>query len=114
MHTAALHHPHRLAAAVLVVAALAVAASVAPIAQGKTPCSSFGTTWARSYNRSAARDQNPIRIIAACCKPIAGAHASACLVTTGFVGVREYGCELVDISPAGIVVGEGKHATTCA
>lgn len=109
MLAAARRHPRRLAAGVLVVAVLALSAAVAPIAQGKASCSSFGTTWARSYNRGAARDQNPIRIISACCTPIKGSHLSSCLLAVGEVGVREHGCERVDISAAGAVASEGVH-----
>ena len=109
MRTAALHHPRRLAAGVLVVVVLAIAAAVALIPQAKATCSSFGTTWARTYDRHAVQDQNPIRIISACCKPTNTANVSSCFLTVGQAGISEHGCELVDISSAGLVASEGVH-----
>jgi hypothetical protein len=110
MRTAPLRrHPRRLAAGGLVAGMLALAAWVAPIAHGKALCSSFGTTWARNYDHRAARDQNPTRIIAACCKPIKNSDLNSCVLTIGEVGVREHGCEQVDLSPAGNVASEGRR-----
>lgn len=73
-------------------------------------CSSFGTSYARSYDASAAKDGNPIRIVSACCAPTSTPQVSSCLLTVGELGVRGYGCERIDLDAAG-PVSDGKHET---
>lgn len=101
----------RAAGAIAVLMIAAAAASTTTGAQAATHCSRFGTTWARSYDRAAVKDQNPTRILAACCEPTKTAHVSSCFLTVGEVGVTEHGCERIDLNAAGAVVSEGKHET---
>jgi hypothetical protein len=72
-------------------------------------CSSFGPSFLRSYNREAARQGNPVRIVSACCKPTAHAGVNACHIMVTLVGTADRGCESVEISNAGSVVSQGKH-----
>jgi hypothetical protein len=99
-----------LLAAAWVARGIAAAPVSTPPTSGKA-CSSFGPTWARSYNRLASKSGNPVRIVSACCKhsPKAGVHW--CFVTVTLAGTTDRGCEYVDIGAHGTPVGPGKHET---
>ena len=102
-------------------AGLAVAAAVtltwlatvlAPTARPATPdavCSSFGPTWAHTYNTRAVTAGNPVRILAACCQSTQMAGVHHCFVTVTLAGTIDRGCELVNIGPTGWPAGPGKH-----
>jgi hypothetical protein len=75
----------------------------------RTTCSSFGPSWAHTYDLAASKAGNPVRILAACCHPAATFGVNSCLVTVTLVGTRDRGCELVDIGKTGVPVGAGKH-----
>ena len=70
---------------------------------------SFGPTWAHTYNARAVVAGNPVRILAACCRPTERAGVNHCLVTVTLAGTIDRGCELVDIGPSGFPAGPGKH-----
>lgn len=72
-------------------------------------CSSFGPTWARSYNARAAKDGNPVRIVAACCRPPTKLGLSPCHIIVTLAGTRSKGCEFVHLDKNGKPVGPGKH-----
>lgn len=95
------------------VAALALLGSAATrAAHSATPgasCSSFGPTWAHTYNARAVVAGNPVRILAACCRPTERTGVNHCLVTVTLAGTIDRGCELVDIGPSGFPAGPGKH-----
>jgi hypothetical protein len=79
---------------------------------GATPasgCSSFGGSWAHTYNLQASKDGNPIRILAACCKPGPKFGESACTITVTLDGTADRGCEAVTLNEHGAPVGPGKH-----
>ena len=78
-------------------------------AGSQAACSSFGPTWTRSYNAKASKDGNPVRILAACCKPGASFGLNKCLITVTLVGTRDRGCESVVINEKGNPVGPGTH-----
>lgn len=94
------------------VAALALGASTADATIAR--CSSFGPSWRRAYNTEAAKDGNPVRILAACCKPGPSFGESACSITVTLVGTTDRGCESVVLSSKGIPIGPGKHETCTA
>ena len=102
------------AAAVVTVLVLAAAASAtgtdAPrgLATG-TGCSTYGPTWARSYNARAIVTGNPVRILAACCRPTEKDGVNHCFVTVTLAGTIDRGCELVDIGRSGWPAGPGTH-----
>jgi hypothetical protein len=96
------------------VVALALAAGAlasAPNPAGTTNCSAFGPRWVKSYDKKAARTGNPIRILAACCRSTKKPKIHHCFVTVTMAGVKEHGCELVDIGPDGMPASIGKHAS---
>jgi hypothetical protein len=91
-----------------------VLACAAPAVNGQAAaappaCSSFGATWTRSYNARASKDGNPVRILAACCKPGATFGLNKCLITVTLVGTRDRGCESVVLNEKGNPVGPGIH-----
>jgi hypothetical protein len=91
---------------------LALLASVAAPPARATPsagCSSFGPTWAHSYNARAIVAGNPVRVVAACCRPTEKVGINHCLVTVTLTGTLDRGCELVDIGPGGLPSGPGTH-----
>jgi hypothetical protein len=72
-------------------------------------CSSFGSSWRRSYNKTAIKSGNPIRILAACCRPASRAGVNHCYITVTLAGTKDRGCETVDIGPDGLPAGPGRH-----
>ncbi len=103
-------------AATFAAAALLALATLAPTAgaqQAGTPssCSRFGPTWERTYNARATLAGNPIRILAACCRPTGRVGINHCFVTVTLAGTKDRGCESVDIGPNGLPAGPGKHET---
>jgi hypothetical protein len=103
---------HTKIACLSTVAALALIAAVGTsTAATATSCTSFGTRWAASYNKTAAKDRNPVRVVTACC---GGANASGvhhCAITVTLVGTKDRGCESVGIGKSGVPVGPGTHET---
>lgn len=102
----------------LLVAALAAAvlASAAHASNGThrmvaltTGCTSFGPTWAHSYNRTAIQVGNPIRILAACCHSTGRVGIHHCYVTVTLAGTPYRGCESVDIGRNGLPASVGRH-----
>jgi hypothetical protein len=80
-------------------------------AAGVSGCSTFGPTWARAYNARAIVAGNPVRILAACCRPTSRAGVNHCFVTVTLAGTRDRGCESVDIGRNGLPAGPGRHRT---
>jgi hypothetical protein len=76
-----------------------------------TRCSSFGTIWARAYDRVASSEGNPVRILSACCRPSTRPGVHWCFLTVTLAGTKDRGCEYVPIGPKGTPVGPGKHET---
>ena len=74
-----------------------------------TSCTQFGTTWRLAYNKRAATSGNPVRILAACCRPTGKAGVNHCFLTVTLAGTHDRGCELVDIGENGLPAGPGKH-----
>ncbi len=100
-----------LGAALLLAAALALIPARTAGAQtaATAKCSRFGTSWRLSYNKTAKRSGNPIRILSACCSPTSRAGVSHCYVTVTLAGTKDLGCETVDIGKNGVPAGPGKH-----
>jgi hypothetical protein len=78
---------------------------------GTVGCSSFGGSWERGYNLQASKDGNPIRILAACCKPGPEFGENACTITVTLEGTADRGCEEVTLNARGVPVAPGKHLT---
>jgi hypothetical protein len=96
---------------VLAVALLGTLAATGAAGAASGSCSSFGPSWARSYNAKAKKDGNPIRIVSACCKPGAKFGLNSCFVMVTLAGTNDLGCESTEIDAAGMPVGAGKHET---
>jgi hypothetical protein len=98
------------AAAALVLAALASASpGTNRMVALTTGCTSFGPTWAHSYNHSAIQAGNPVRILAACCHSTATIGIHHCYVTVTLAGTPYRGCESVDIGRDGLPASVGRH-----
>jgi len=104
--------PFGLLLGVLALLGVAQVGSAARDTSAAPKCSSFGPTWARTYNAHASKDGNPVRIISACCKPTAKFGVSGCLVTVTLAGTTDRGCAFYEISANGSL-GPGRHET-CA
>ena len=74
-----------------------------------TRCTTFGPTWAHSYNHTAVQVGNPIRILKACCHSTGRAGIHHCYVTVTLVGTPYRGCESVDIGRNGLPASVGRH-----
>ena len=103
----------RAAAAVSVLSLASVSATTTAPASASpaagSGCSGFGPTWARSYNAGAVVTGNPVRILAACCRPAERVGVNHCFVTVTLAGTIDRGCEAVDIGPSGLPAGPGRH-----
>lgn len=97
-----------LAAALLAAAAQASNANNRMVAL-TTGCTSFGPTWAHSYNRNAIQVGNPIRILGACCHSTGRVGIHHCYLTVTLVGTPYRGCESVDIGRNGLPASVGRH-----
>jgi hypothetical protein len=89
----------------LVLAAGARSAPTSPTAA----CSTYGPTWARSYNAKAKKSGNPVRIVSACCQRTKVKGINHCFVMVSLVGTSDRGCESVNIGKNGLPSGPGKH-----
>jgi hypothetical protein len=94
---------------VITVAAASSAGAASSRASAPSVCSSYGPMWLASYNKTARKTGNPIRIVSACCHPtqIRGIHH--CFVEVTLAGTLDRGCESVDIGRNGLPAGPGKH-----
>jgi hypothetical protein len=99
-----------LAAVAVIVAALVLAAGARPAPSGQTAtCSSYGPTWAHSYNVKAKKAGNPVRIVSACCQSTKVKGINRCYIMVTLVGTSDRGCESVNIGKDGLPSGPGKH-----
>jgi hypothetical protein len=86
------------------------AAVVTPTPKGgPSSCSSYGSTWRKSYNRSAILQGSPIRMLAACCGPATKAGRHHCFLKVTLVGTQTIGCETVDLGSDGTPATIGRH-----
>ena len=74
-----------------------------------TGCTSFGPTWAHSYNRTAIQAGNPVRILTACCHSTGRVGVHHCYLTVTLAGTPYRGCESVDIGRTGLPASVGRH-----
>jgi hypothetical protein len=72
-------------------------------------CSTFGPSWAHTYNTRAVLAGNPVRILSACCTSTETAGVNHCFVTVTLDGTADRGCETVDIGRNGWPSGPGRH-----
>jgi hypothetical protein len=102
-----------LLAAVLAAAALTASAQASTgtnrLVALSTGCTSFGSTWAHSYNENAIQVGNPIRIVNACCHSTGRVGIHHCYVTVTLAGTPFQGCESVDIGRNGLPASVGRH-----
>jgi len=74
-----------------------------------TGCTTFGLTWAHSYNQTAIQAGNPVRILAACCHSTGTVGVHHCYLTVTLAGTPYRGCESVDIGRNGLPASVGRH-----
>jgi hypothetical protein len=72
-------------------------------------CSSYGTAWVRSFNRTAVAQGNPERMLSACCGEATSVGVHHCFLKLTLVGTKDLGCATADLGPDGAPVGVVKH-----
>jgi hypothetical protein len=108
----------RLLAATLVFAASAATSAIilaagsgggeaAEVAAGR--CDTYGPVWVKSYNKTAIKQGNPVRMLSACCQPGAKKGVHHCFIIVTLAGTKDRGCAIYDLGPDGQPVGLGKH-----
>jgi hypothetical protein len=104
--------PHTKIACLSTVAALSLIAAVGTGAGATAAtCTSFGPRWAASYNKTASKDGNPVRILTACCGSPNASGVHHCAISVTLAGTKNRGCESVGIGKTGMPVGPGTHET---
>lgn len=95
------------AAAAIVLATRSSGGEAAEVAAGK--CDTYGVAWVKSYNRTAVKQGNPVRMLSACCQPGAKKGIHHCFIVVTLAGTKDRGCAIYDLGPSGQPVGLGKH-----